>query len=186
MSDEPTMTINAYGTKEWRLNDRLHRTDGPAIEWANGTKMWWQNDQRHRTDGPAIEYVDGRKEWWQNGHLHRTDGPAIERASGTKEWWQNGQRHRVDGPAAEWADGDRAWYLHGTRYNPAGPPPVVLAVDTENTHYGLLRIGTRYLAGCRRFDTVESALAHWREQDTPRARLFVAALEKELQFRSLP
>jgi hypothetical protein len=152
---------------------------------------------RHRVRG------NGRKEWWQNGHLHRTDGPAIERASGTKEWWQNGQRHRVDGPAAEWADGDRAWYLHGTRYDPAGPPPVVLAVDTENTHYGLLRIGTRYLAGCRRFDTVRylagcrrfdtvdqpspiDALAHWREQDTPRARLFVAALEKELQFRSEP
>jgi hypothetical protein len=147
----------------WQQNDQRHRIDGPAVEWANGDKEWWQNGQRHRTDGPATEYVDGRKEWWQNGQLHRTDGPAIE-----------------------WADGDRAWYLHGTRYNPAGPPPVVLAVDTENTHYGLLRIGTRYLAGCRRFDTVESALAHWREQDTPRARLFVAALEKELQFRSLP
>ena len=159
MSDEPTMTINAYGTKEWRQNGQLHRIDGPAIEWADGTKMWWQNDQRHRTDGPAIEYVDGRKEWWQNGHLHRTDGPAI---------------------------GYKEWYLHGTEYDPYGPTPVVLAVDTENTHYGLLRIGTRYLAGCRRFDTVESALAHWREQDTPRARLFVAALEKELQFRSLP
>jgi hypothetical protein len=38
MSDEPTMTINAYGTKEWRQNGQLHRIDGPAIEWANGVQ----------------------------------------------------------------------------------------------------------------------------------------------------
>ena len=179
MTDEPAIVINAYGTKEWRQNGQLHRIDGPAIEWADGTKMWWQNDQRHRTDGPAIEWATGGKEWWQNGRRHRTDGPAVERASGTKEWWQNGRLHRTDGPAIEWADGTKMWWLHGTRYDPDGPTPVVLAVDTEDTHYGLLRIGTRYLAGCQNFATVEDALAHWRPQDTPRARLFVAALEKE-------
>jgi hypothetical protein len=138
MTNKPTMTTDEYGTKEWRQNGRLHRTDGPAIEYANGTKLWHQNGHLHRTDGPAIEYVGGIRGWW----------------------------------------------LHGTEYDPDGPTPVVLAVDTEDTHYGLLRVGTRYLAGCRRFATVKSALAHWRPQDTPRARLFVAALEKELKFRS--
>ena len=184
MSNEPTMTIDECGTKMWQQNGRLHRTDGPAIEYASGTKEWYQNGQLHRTDGPAREWADGDKEWWQNGQLHRTDGPAVEYADGTKMWYQNGRRHRTDGPAVEWADGHKEWWLHGIRYDPAGPTPVVLAVDTEDTHYGLLRVGTRYLAGCRRFAAVEDALAHWRRKDTPRARLFVAALEEELKFRS--
>ena len=139
------------------------------------------------TDEPVmITNTYGTKEWYQHNRLHRTDGPAVEYANGDKTWWQNGKRHRTDGPAVEGANGDRAWYLHGTEYDPYGPTPVVLAVDTENTHYGLLRVGTTYLAGCRRFDTIESALAHWRWRATPRAHLFVAALEKELQFRSEP
>jgi len=29
------------GTREWRLDGKLHREDGPAIEWANGKRTWW-------------------------------------------------------------------------------------------------------------------------------------------------
>jgi hypothetical protein len=35
--------VDDYGTKRWFLNDKLHRTDGPAIEYADGTKMWYLN-----------------------------------------------------------------------------------------------------------------------------------------------
>lgn len=70
----------------------------------------------HRTDGPAVEYADGDKEWYVNGELHRVDGPAIQYASGTKEWWMHGQRHRTDGPAIECASGSKSWYLNGVRY----------------------------------------------------------------------
>jgi hypothetical protein len=49
------------------------------------------NDQRHRTDGPAIEFADGSKEWWLNGQRHRTDGPAVEWANGDKSWFLNGR-----------------------------------------------------------------------------------------------
>ena len=65
--NEPILTIKPNGDKEWRVDGRLHRTDGPAVEYADGSKLWYQNGQRHRTDGPAIEYTDGRKEWWVNG-----------------------------------------------------------------------------------------------------------------------
>jgi len=87
-----TPIIDEYGTK-WYYNEQgqLHRTDGPAVEYANGDKSWWVNDQRHRTDGPAVEYANGDKEWWVNCQLHRPDGPAIEYASGTKSWWVNGK-----------------------------------------------------------------------------------------------
>jgi hypothetical protein len=86
---KPTCEENADGTKEWFLNDKLHREDGPAIERANGTKSWWLNGELHREDGPAIERANGDKSWWLNGKLHREDGPAIEDANGPKEWYLN-------------------------------------------------------------------------------------------------
>ena len=67
MSNQPKMTVLTDGRKVWVLNGKRHRTDGPAIEWANGTKEWWLNGNRHRTDSPAIERADGSKEWCLNG-----------------------------------------------------------------------------------------------------------------------
>ena len=55
------------GDKYWCLNGKLHRTDGPAVEYANGDKYWYLNGKRHRTDGPAIEYANGDKYWYING-----------------------------------------------------------------------------------------------------------------------
>jgi len=55
------------GNKLYFLNGELHRTDGPAIEYANGTKTWWTNDKLHRTDGPAIECANGNKLYFLNG-----------------------------------------------------------------------------------------------------------------------
>ena len=71
------------------------------------------NGKRHRTDGPAVEYADGSKEWYLNGDLHRTDGYAVEYVSGSKLWYLNGKLHREDGPAVEYADGTKLWYLNG-------------------------------------------------------------------------
>jgi endo-1,4-beta-mannosidase len=84
--------INANGSKRWFLNDQLHRTDGPAIEYADGDKFWYLNDRLHREDGPAVVWADGSKYWYLNHQLHRTDGPAIERADGIKRWYLNGQK----------------------------------------------------------------------------------------------
>jgi hypothetical protein len=85
-----TVTVDDYGTKRWYLNDKPHREDGPAMEWADGTKCWYLNGERHRTDGPAIEEADGAKRWFMNGKCHRTDGPAIEYSDGTKHWYFHG------------------------------------------------------------------------------------------------
>jgi hypothetical protein len=54
-----------------------------------GNKFWYQNGKLHRLDGPAVEYADGHKAWCQNGNLHREDGPAIEHANGVKSWYIN-------------------------------------------------------------------------------------------------
>ena len=55
------------GDRHWFLNDKLHREDGPAAEYADGYKAWFINDKRHREDGPAAEYADGYKAWYING-----------------------------------------------------------------------------------------------------------------------
>ena len=42
--------------------------------YKNGSKEWYLNGKRHREDGPALELADGRKEWWLNGMCHRENG----------------------------------------------------------------------------------------------------------------
>jgi hypothetical protein len=79
---------------------------------ASGNKCWYLDDKLHREDGPAVEYIDGSKEWYLGGKLHREDKPAVENTDGTKFWWVNGRRHREDGPAVEFADGTKAWWLN--------------------------------------------------------------------------
>ena len=33
-------------SKEWWLEDKWHRLDGPAVECSNGTKYWWIDDKQ--------------------------------------------------------------------------------------------------------------------------------------------
>lgn len=74
--------------REFKIDGKYHREDGPAIEREDGTKEWWLNGKLHRADGPAVEYPNGDKEWYLNNNLHREDGPAIECSDGYK-FYQN-------------------------------------------------------------------------------------------------
>ena len=57
--------INKYGDKCYYDSDnRLHREDGPAVEWTNGNKWWFKHGDLHREDGPAYERKYGYKEYW--------------------------------------------------------------------------------------------------------------------------
>ena len=40
---EYTVIVYGDGTKEWALNGKLHREDGPAIEYTCGGKHWFLN-----------------------------------------------------------------------------------------------------------------------------------------------
>ena len=110
--DGEYVILDCGDRKAWYFNGKLHREDGPAVEWSDGTKAWYFNGKLHREDGPAVEWSDGAKEWWMNGESHREDGPAIEYADGGKSWWINGKRHRVDGPAIESANGGKSWWVN--------------------------------------------------------------------------
>jgi hypothetical protein len=64
---KPEIIESVAGTKVWYFNGKLHREDGPAVEYPNGTKVWYFNGVLHREDGPAIEFPDGNKYWYING-----------------------------------------------------------------------------------------------------------------------
>jgi hypothetical protein len=108
---EPTMTLTPEGNKEWRLHGKLHREDGPAVEWE-----------------------DGDKEWHLHGALHREDGPAIDKVNGSKMWFLHGKSHREDGPAAEYADGDKEWCLHNYQYADANAWAQALLKQKNKPH----------------------------------------------------
>ena len=100
------VTVEQHGT-EWKLNDKFHREDGPACEYANGDKAWFINGKLHREDGPAVEWTNGDKFWYINGKFHREDGPACEYANGGKAWYiddrqlTEGQFNQRTRPAVE-------------------------------------------------------------------------------------
>jgi hypothetical protein len=82
---EYTVKVHTNGTKSWYLEGKLHREDGPAIEYYNGTKFWYLNDKRHREDGTAIERSNGDKSWYLDGkelteqeHKAATSKPTCE------------------------------------------------------------------------------------------------------------
>ena len=65
---------------------------GEFCEFPNGSKEWYLNGKRHREDGPAVIFPNGDKWWYVDGKLHREDGPAIEWDNGKKSWYLNGER----------------------------------------------------------------------------------------------
>ncbi|MBF0572116.1 MAG: hypothetical protein HQL12_09660, partial [Candidatus Omnitrophica bacterium] len=85
------------------IHNRYYYSDGSILDHRNHEKVL------HRTDGPAIEYANGNKYWYLQSRYHRTDGPAVELANGDKWWYLHGQLHRADGPAVEWANGNKEW-----------------------------------------------------------------------------
>lgn len=72
----------------------------------NGIKYWYNKDGKlHRENGPAIEYPNGDKEWYKDGKKHRLNGPAIETKNYT-EYYIEGNLHRDGGPSVTYHQGD--------------------------------------------------------------------------------
>ena len=64
--EEPHMVTLASGTKEWKLNGKRHRLNGPAVVNING-QSWWKFGQLHREDGPAVSGDIYTDMWYLNG-----------------------------------------------------------------------------------------------------------------------
>jgi len=65
---EYTVRVFDDGNRHWFLNGRLHREDGPAIEWSDGSKFWYldgklvteQEVMKSSCSGKIVE-IDGKK-----------------------------------------------------------------------------------------------------------------------------
>ena len=60
------------------MSKKLHRIDGPAVEYADGCKYgyksWYVDGKRHRIDGPAIEYANGVRVWYVDNQRYSKKG----------------------------------------------------------------------------------------------------------------
>lgn len=72
-----TEIIKTYCAAYYYKEKKLHREDGPAVEYDNGDHEWWVNGKLHRLDGPAVEYADGGHEWWVYGKLQRASATEL-------------------------------------------------------------------------------------------------------------
>ena len=130
-------TCNDTGyEKMWKVNGKLHREDGPAVEYITGKKHWVCCGVLHREDGPAVESplhdiwpLEGvyhrdinqvASIWYSRGKIHRVNGPAVIYPDMSEEWWVDDKLHRTDGPA-EIRDGICVWRLHGIIHRDNGP-----------------------------------------------------------------
>ncbi len=93
-------------------NNRLHRSQGPAVLRNSGGKEWYRYGQRHRTTGPAVLGVD--EMWFRDGE---DGGPAVTFETSSEEWYCDGKRHRGgDKPAIVLGNGDQEWFWQGERH----------------------------------------------------------------------
>lgn len=122
--------------KLWKVNEKIHRENGPAIEYITGKKLWICREIIHRTDGPAItcplhamwpiEGIYHRDPnqiatlWYSYGKLHRIGGPAVVYPDILEEWWVDDKLHRLDGPAEIRPDFS-VWRSHGIIHREDGP-----------------------------------------------------------------
>lgn len=85
----------SFDKLSWQIQLGYHHKE---TDRKGNTYYYNENNRLHKENGPAIEYSDGDKEWWIKGELHRLDDAAIEYADGSKQWWIN---HRFIGSSYE-------------------------------------------------------------------------------------
>ena len=60
---EYTVKVDNNGDTFWYINGKLHREDGPAIEWGNGNRYWYLNgveltEEQHKIQtSPVKDYT---------------------------------------------------------------------------------------------------------------------------------
>ena len=50
------------------VNGKLHKSNGPAVEWPDGSSAWYINGKLHIIDGAAYETDSGYKSWYIDGN----------------------------------------------------------------------------------------------------------------------
>jgi len=61
--------IEFSNRREWYKNGKLHRINGPAVEYKNGCKKWYKNGILYKECGPDIIFDRIQKKWFINKKL---------------------------------------------------------------------------------------------------------------------
>jgi len=69
MNTQLNYIIEYNNRKEWYKNGKLHRLNGPAIEYKNGFKKWYRNGILYQECGPKMIYNKHHKKWFINREL---------------------------------------------------------------------------------------------------------------------
>ncbi len=54
MKTKPVCKTDSHGDKRWYLDGKLHREDGPAVEYSDGSKYWYLNGKRYEPSAHEI------------------------------------------------------------------------------------------------------------------------------------
>jgi antitoxin component YwqK of YwqJK toxin-antitoxin module len=70
-------------SEEWCLDDKYHRSDGPAVVWyykdgSIESEVWYLDGKRHRLDGPA------EVQYYEDGSIY-SEGWYLDNKQLTKE-----------------------------------------------------------------------------------------------------
>lgn len=152
---------NNFLTKEWYIDGKKHRVNGPAvINYRNNGEIyeeyWYIDNKKHREDGPAIIiYKDNKiseEYWYINGIRHRVDGPAYRyfynnEILGNETWYMNNLRHRLDGPAnvSFFKNGkiqNETWYVNNMQHRVDGPFSI-MRYENGNIRYLIWKINNK-------------------------------------------
>lgn len=95
MTTEEICETDSYGNRRYFStatgSKLLHRTDGPAVKYANGDQYWYHQGLLHREGGLPATLTRYGEQYWYEGERHREDGPAvINRSINGRviyEWW---------------------------------------------------------------------------------------------------
>jgi hypothetical protein len=68
VSKNETINISGKSIRFWNRGGQLHRENSPAVEWDDGEKEYWVNGKRHRDDGPSSIDINGNTEWFFEGN----------------------------------------------------------------------------------------------------------------------
>lgn len=76
---------HGYQGSKFYYRDKLrHRIGGPAQEYGNGDTTWFVNDRLHRLDGPAIDWKH-QKGWYIDGKEYTKEAFDIEVSKRAKD-----------------------------------------------------------------------------------------------------
>lgn len=129
-------------------NGKNHRSDGPAVVYANGDVEYWYEGKLCRVQDetlPAVDTMDLKK-WYTGGVPSRVGGPAIIAykkvdwrhphetnaykwtetrwyyEGGYEVWMENGKYHRIGGASVISSTGiEGSWDLRGLGHRIEGP-----------------------------------------------------------------